>query len=302
MVSERNRIEAETSRITYETMSVLPKQVEQTTAQIAQASKQTDLLAYELINIKPKELAQLQAQTEVANKEVAIKQTQVDIAKYELEHKLPVELERMTAETIKTVSDINNVIKQGKVLDANKCQINAQTAVLTAELNQKLPKELENMAAEIQIKKAQVSISAKDLAIKEQQVAIAAKELALKDEELKLADYSFRYKAPVDVAKTQAEADYNRYKARSEQAETDPSVVLPGSHMDLVNNLTKEQSRQYLRSAQQQMLNVMVDTWKVRYNADPDTVANDVSDVNKLADPYVGKVVNFSARELGITL
>mgnify|MGYP001507078223 FL=1 len=46
----------------------------------------------------------------------------------------------------------------------------------------------------------------------------------------------------------------------------------------------------------------MIDTWKVRYNTDPDAVGNAVDDVNKLNDPYIGTTITKVAAEIGITL
>ena len=302
MVAEKSRIEADTARVTYETAQVLPKQLQQTDAQITQVSKQTDLLAYELSNLKPKELAVMTEQVNVAKQEVALKTKQVEITDYELKHKLPVELEQMTAQTIKIVSDVNNTIKEGKLVDANRCRVNAETAMVTANLNQKLPKEIANMDKDLLIKQSQIDLGVKELALKEQQVAVTVKELGIKDVELKLADYQFKYKAPVEVKKEQAEADYYKYRASSEQAQTDPSAILPGSVLDKNNKVLDEQSRQYLRSSQQTMLSSMLDTWKVRHNADPNDIGNAVDDENKLNDLYIGKIVTAVGNEVGITL
>ena len=302
MVAEKSRIEAEVARVTYETAQVLPKQLQQTDAQIAQVGKQTDLLAYELTNLKPKELATMTEQVNVAKQEVALKTKQVEITNYELQHKLPVELEQMTAQTIKIVSDVNNTIKEGKLVDANRCRVNAETAMVTANLNQKLPKEIANMEKDLLIKQSQVDLGVKEIALKEQQVAVTIKELGIKDVELKLADYQFKYKAPVEVKKEQAEADYYKYRASSEQAQTNPSVILPGSVLDKNNKVLDEQSRQYLRSSQQTMLSSMLDTWKVRHNADPNDIGNAVDDENKLNDIYIGKIVTAVGNEVGITL
>ena len=117
-----------------------------------------------------------------------------------------------------------------------------------------------------------------------------------------MAKYQFTYQAPSEVAKTKSEADYYKYRAINEQAQTDPSVVKEGSTTALNNALIKEQSRQFMRSAQQGFLSEMIGSWKVRYNADPDAVGNGVDDENKLNDPYIGKVLTAYADELGITL
>ena len=126
--------------------------------------------------------------------------------------------------------------------------------------------------------------------------------MAIKQQQLELAKYQFTYQAPSEVAKTKSEADYYKYRAINEQAQTDPSVVREGSTTALNNALIKEQSRQFMRSAQQGFLSEMIGSWKVRYNADPDAVGNGVDDENKLNDMYIGKVLTAYANELGITL
>ena len=77
---------------------------------------------------------------------------------------------------------------------------------------------------------------------------------------------------------------------------------MEGSTTALNNALIKEQSRQFMRSAQQGFLSEMIGSWKVRYNADPDAVGNGVDDENKLNDVYIGKVLSAYAGELGIVL
>ena len=174
--------------------------------------------------------------------------------------------------------------------------------MVTANLNQKLPKELAAMDKELLLRQAQIDLGVKDLALKGKQVDIADKELGLKNEELKLAQYTFTYKAPAEVAKTQAEAEYYQWRAKSEKAQTDPSAVIKGSYLDKNMKVLDEQSRQYLRSSQQALVSNLIDTWKVRYNADPDTTANNATEQNKLADPYIGAAITTAAAEIGINL
>ncbi|MFZ2756422.1 MAG: hypothetical protein WAY93_06125 [Atopobiaceae bacterium] len=202
--------------------------------------------------------------------------------------KLPLELQQLEAQNHKIATDIAVMTKQGALYDAQIEQLIKETQLKEYELVHIKPLELANAKTEVEIKEQQIEVSKADLAIKQQQ--------------LELAKYQFTYQAPSEVAKTKSEADYYKYRAINEQAQTDPSVVMEGSTTALNNALIKEQSRQFMRSAQQGFLSEMIGSWKVRYNADPDAVGNGVDDENKLNDVYIGKVLSAYAGELGIVL
>ena len=202
--------------------------------------------------------------------------------------KLPLELQQLEAQNHKIATDIAVMTKQGALYDAQIEQLIKETQLKEYELVHIKPLELANAKTEVEIKEQQIEVSKADLAIKQQQ--------------LDLAKYQFTYQAPSEVAKTKSEADYYKYRAINEQAQTDPSVVMEGSTTALNNALIREQSRQFMRSAQQGFLSEMIGSWKVRYNADPDAVGNGVDDENKLNDVYIGKVLSAYAGELGIVL
>ena len=245
--------------------------------------------------------------------------------------KLPLELQQLEAQNHKIATDIAVMTKQGALYDAQTLQTMAQTGQtkqqtdLIKEQTRKevyetdfvLPKQLQQTDAQIaqltkdtqlkeyelvHIKPLELENARTEVKIKEQQIEVSKADLAIKQQQLELAKYQFTYQAPSEVAKTKSEADYYKYRAINEQAQTDPSVVREGSTTALNNALIKEQSRQFMRSAQQGFLSEMIGSWKVRYNADPDAVGNGVDDVNKLNDPYIGKVLTAYANELEITL
>ena len=245
--------------------------------------------------------------------------------------KLPLELQQLEAQNHKIATDIAVMTKQGALYDAQTLQTMAQTGQtkqqtdLIKEQTRKevyetdfvLPKQLQQTDAQIaqltkdtqlkeyelvHIKPLELENARTEVKIKEQQIEVSKADLAIKQQQLELAKYQFTYQAPSEVAKTKSEADYYKYRAINEQAQTDPSVVREGSTTALNNALIKEQSRQFMRSAQQGFLSEMIGSWKVRYNADPDAVGNGVDDDNKLNDVYIGKVLSAYANELGITL
>ena len=224
--------------------------------------------------------------------------------------KLPLELQQLEAQNHKIATDIAVMTKQGALYDAQTLQTMAQTEQVKLETTKKVPAEIAQLTKDtelkeyelLHIKPLELENARTEVDIKEQQIEVSKADLAIKQQQLELAKYQFTYQAPSEVAKTKSEADYYKYRAINEQAQTDPSVVKEGSTTALNNALIKEQSRQFMRSAQQGFLSEMIGSWKVRYNADPDAVGNGVDDENKLNDPYIGKVLTAYADELGITL
>ena len=246
--------------------------------------------------------------------------------------KLPLELQQLEAQNHKIATDIAVMTKQGALYDSQTLQTMAQTEQVKLETTKKVPAEIEQikqqtglikeqtrkeifetdyaLPKQLQQTDAQIAQLTKDTELKEYELVHikplelenAKTEIEIKEQQLALAKYQFTYQAPSEVAKTKSEADYYRYRAINEQAQTDPSVVMEGSTTALNNALIKEQSRQFMRSAQQGFLSEMIGSWKVRYNADPDAVGNSVDDENKLNDMYIGKVLTAYANELGITL
>lgn len=246
--------------------------------------------------------------------------------------KLPLELQQLEAQNHKIATDIAVMTKQGALYDSQTLQTMAQTEQVKLETTKKVPAEIEQikqqtglikeqtikeifetdyvLPKQLQQTDAQIAQLKKDTELKEYELVHikplelenAKTEVEIKEQQLALAKYQFTYQAPSEVAKTKSEADYYKYRAINEQAQTDPSVVMQGSTTALNNALIKEQSRQFMRSAQQGFLSEMIGSWKVRYNADPDAVGNGVDDENKLNDMYIGKVLSAYATELGITL
>ena len=246
--------------------------------------------------------------------------------------KLPLELQQLEAQNHKIATDIAVMTKQGALYDAQTLQTMAQTEQVKLETTKKVPAEIEQIKQQTDLIKeqtrkeifetdyvlpkqlqqtdAQIVQLTKDTELKEYELTKikplelenARTEVEIKEQQLELAKYQFTYQAPSEVAKTKSEADYYKYRAINEQAQTDPSVVMEGSTTALNNALIKEQSRQFMRSAQQGFLSEMIGSWKVRYNADPDAVGNGVDDDNKLNDTYIGKVLSAYANELGIVL
>lgn len=257
---------------------VLQKQVDQLNAQTNQVTKQTEVLDYELKNKLPKEVELMgkdllikQQQVELANKELLLKQ-------YELTHIKPKELAMLTAEV---------AIKQ------------KQLPLMEKEISLK-QNQIDLGIKELGVKENQITLGYKEIALKEKQLPIMERELAIKGQQLKLAEYEFNYKAPAEVGLIDAQTQLYGKKANTEQAQTDGSVIRPNSVMYWTNKLTEEQSKTYQRDAEQKVAKLLIDSWSVRYNADPDNPYVAADGQNELENGNIGKAIRKMGETVGI--
>lgn len=240
--------------------------------------------------------------TDFVNALVALIPQVLDQAnKYSLaKAKLPLELQLLEAEILKTATDTVVATKQGALLEAQASRELAEINRTNTELALKLPKEIALMDKEIALKEAQLPLLQKDLELKAQQLDLGLKDLALKQQQLALAKYELDKKAPTEVAMTQAQADLYKQKVVTEKAQVDDTIPNPNSVIGLNNNLLKEQAKGFRTDSQLKALSLLIETWKVRYNADPDNKDNVVNDINKLFDPNIGKAVDSVFGAVGI--
>lgn len=93
---------------------------------------------------------------------------------------------------------------------------------------------------------------------------------------------------------------YITKKVVTEKAQTDASVIGKGSVIDHNNKVLAQQvSISYDNDSKLKATSMLVDTWKVRRNDDPDEAP--VNDINKLADPNIGTAVVKVLQSVGIT-
>lgn len=223
----------------------------------------------------------------------------------------------VTLQEAQTVQQTLNIVAQRDQLDKQTLDIVASTKLKAVEFeiqtfnkDFRLPKELLILDKEIAIKESQVSLAVKELLVKQAQLDISnkevllkqnqidlgTKELALKDkdlaikaEQLLITKYELAYKLPADVVLTEAQSSLYNQKTTTEKAQVDPVVIQPNSVIDTNNKLIIEQSKTFLRSAQQTAAKLVIDTWTVRHNSDPD--GNRADAANKLIDTTIGKAV-----------
>lgn len=217
---------------------------------------------------------------------------QTEMLHLEMEYKLPKEL---------------------LMIDEQIANMKAETALKDYELKHIKPVELEIQKAElglrekqillaekeIRLKEIQIPIMEKELEIKAQQLGIAEKELAIKEQQLKLAEFEIAVKAPAEVRSINAQSDLYSQKVITEKAQTDPAVIVEGSVIDHNNKVLKQQAISYDNDGKLKATSMLVDTWKVRRNDDPDEAP--VNDINKLNDPNIGTAVLKVLSSVGIT-
>lgn len=222
------------------------------------------------------------------------------VSNYALEKsKLPLELQLLEAQIHKIATDTIVATKQGGLIDAQIHKEMAQTEMLHLEMEYKFPKELALIDEQIANMKAEIALKEKELALRDKQLAISIIELGIKEQQLALARYEFEVKAPAEVRSINAQADLYNQKVVTEKAQTDASVIGKGSVIDHNNKVLAQQAISYDNDSKLKATSMLVDTWKVRRNDDPDEAP--VNDINKLADPNIGTAVVKVLQSVGIT-
>lgn len=222
------------------------------------------------------------------------------VSNYALEKsKLPLELQLLEAQIHKTATDTIVATKQGGLIDAQIHKEMAQTEMLHLEMEYKFPKELALIDEQIANMKAEIALKEKELALRDKQLDISIIELRIKEQQLRLAEYEVQVKAPAEVRSINAQADLYNQKVVTEKAQTDASVIGKGSVIDHNNKVLAQQAISYDNDSKLKATSMLVDTWKVRRNDDPDEAP--VNDINKLADPNIGTAVVKVLQSVGIT-
>lgn len=196
-----------------------------------------------------------------------IKDVEFDIQEFNRDFKLPKELELMEKDLL---------LKENQLELGNKELLVKQS-------------QIELAAKELLVKQNQIDLGIKELVIKEAQLGIAQKELLIKAEQLLITKYELQYKLPADVGLIIAQDELYTQKTITEKAQVDKSVVGPGSVIDTNNKLLVEQSKVYLRNAEQTAAKMLIDTWNVRHSSDPE--GNLENAANKLTDVDIGNAI-----------
>lgn len=158
------------------------------------------------------------------------------------------------------------------LLEAQADKVKGEVALDKYQLEVLLPKEA-------QFKDAQIAKVQADIELTKEQLKLAEKELALKDKELILKDK--------EIAIAEKQLELAQQKVITETAQTDPSVIKPGSVIDMNNKALQSQIDGVKRDSEQKALQLIIQTWVTRMNND----AAYINDANMLTDKYIGRAV-----------
>ena len=172
----------------------------------------------------------------------------------------------------KQAYELNLLEAQAEKVKADAANANKQLEILQWELTNKLPMELALVTAQVDKMKADTDLA-------KEQLKLAEKELVLKDKELTLKDK--------EIAIAEKQLELARQKVITETAQTDPSVVKPGSVIDMNNKALQSQIDGVKRDSEQKALQLIIQTWVTRMNND----AAYINDANMLTDKYIGRAV-----------
>ena len=137
----------------------------------------------------------------------------------------------------------------------------------------------EKQAYELNLLEAQADKTKADTDLAKEQLKLAEKELLLKDKELTLKDK--------EIAIAEKQLELAQQKVITEIAQTDASVIKPGSVIDMNNKALQSQIDGVKRDSEQKALQLIIQTWVTRMNND----AAYINDANMLTDKYIGRAV-----------
>lgn len=273
---QQQQVEAEIRKIATETATSM-KQSALVDAQICQVKAQTENITKETRTKLPVEVANLTAQGVGIGLDNTLKGKQIDAVTYDLLTKAPAEVGAIIAQTAQTQAQTDNLTTQNSQIVAETARIVKETSLLDKDLL---------------LKQSQLDIQAKEILLKQAQVDMQTKQV-------ELAQYELTYKTPAEVAGLTAQTNKTVYELNSlmpaqlantlaqtdgqvgqtalyaqklitEKAQVDATNVLPGSVLYLQNQQLEAQTKGYARDAEQKAAKILIDTWTVRYNSDPD--------------------------------
>lgn len=273
---QQQQVEAEIRKIATETATSM-KQSALVDAQICQVKAQTENITKETRTKLPVEVANLTAQGVGIGLDNTLKGKQIDAVTYDLLTKAPAEVGAIIAQTAQTQAQTDNLTTQNSQIVAETARIVKETSLLDKDLL---------------LKQSQLDIQAKEILLRQAQIDMQTKQV-------ELAQYELTYKTPAEVAGLTAQTNKTVYELNSlmpaqlantlaqtdgqvgqtalyaqklitEKAQVDATDVLPGSVLYLQNQQLEAQTKGYARDAEQKAAKILIDTWTVRYNSDPD--------------------------------
>ena len=293
----------------YQLTHVMPKELERVTAEVGLTQANKSKVEYEVASLLPAQLQNMTKQNNLLDAQAArtIAET-ADVTKgtelkdYQLGFVLPSEVARNGAESLRINADTDRITMEVTKIPYEIQMLQAALTKIPAEVAL-LNKQVTKIDKDIELQTAQISLQLKQVDLAEKQILMAAKELLLKDKQLELqtAEIAVKNKQldllAQQILQAAEEMKLMKQKVITEQAQTDPAVVKPGSVIDKQNKVLDAQTTAYANDNLHKLATLMVNSWMTRRNTDEAEAADGV---NKLDNDYIGAVLTKAFTAAGV--
>ena len=293
----------------YQLTYVMPKELERVTAEVGLTQANKSKVEYEVASLLPAQLQNMTKQNSLLDAQAArtIAET-ADVTKgtelkdYQLGFVLPSEVARNEAESLRINADTDRITMEVTKIPYEIQMLQAALTKIPAEVAL-LNKQVTKIDKDIELQTAQISLQLKQVDLAEKQILMAAKELLLKDKQLELqtAEIAVKNKQldllAQQILQAAEEMKLMKQKVITEQAQTDPAVVKPGSVIDKQNKVLDAQTTAYANDNLHKLATLMVNSWMTRRNTDEAEAADGV---NKLDNDYIGAVLTKAFTAAGV--
>ena len=302
-------VEKETAVKDYQLTFMMPKELERVTAEVGLTQANKSKVEYEVASLLPAQLQNMTKQNSLLDAQAArtIAET-ADVTKgtelkdYQLGFVLPSEVARNEAENLRINADTDRITMEVTKIPYEIQMLQAALTKIPAEVAL-LNKQVTKIDKDIELQTAQISLQLKQVDLAEKQILMAAKELLLKDKQLELqtAEIAVKNKQldllAQQILQAAEEMKLMKQKVITEQAQTDPAVVKPGSVIDKQNKVLDAQTTAYANDNLHKLATLMVNSWMTRRNTDEAEAADGV---NKLDNDYIGAVLTKAFTAAGV--
>ena len=307
--SNKLNVDKDTAVKNYQLTYVMPKELERVTAEVGLSQANKSKVEYEVASLLPAQLQNMTKQNSLLDAQAArtIAET-ADVTKgtelkdYQLGFVLPSEVARNEAENLRINADTDRITKEVTKIPYEIQMLQAALTKIPAEVAL-LNKQVTKIDKDIELQTAQISLQLKQVDLAEKQILMAAKELLLKDKQLELqtAEIAVKNKQldllAQQILQAAEEMKLMKQKVITEQAQTDPAVVKPGSVIDKQNKVLDAQTTAYANDNLHKLATLMVNSWMTRRNTDEAEAADGV---NKLDNDYIGAVLTKAFTAAGV--
>lgn len=307
--SNKLNVDKDTAVKDYQLTFMMPKELERVTAEVGLSQANKSKVEYEVASLLPAQLQNMTKQNSLLDAQAArtIAET-ADVTKgtelkdYQLGFVLPSEVARNEAENLRINADTDRIAMEVTKIPYEIQMLQAALTKIPAEVAL-LNKQVTKIDKDIELQTAQISLQLKQVDLAEKQILMAAKELLLKDKQLELqtAEIAVKNKQldllAQQILQAAEEMKLMKQKVITEQAQTDPAVVKPGSVIDKQNKVLDAQTTAYANDNLHKLATLMVNSWMTRRNTDEAEAADGV---NKLDNDYIGAVLTKAFTAAGV--